>query len=280
MGRERLGDTRPPLPVRMTKQTTEFPSIRILETRVDMVEMPAVMDLMAHWIEEEPDRVHHVVNTGMHGIMEAHKNPKFGATLDAADILAPDGILAILVARFRGHRIRKQETGPDPLLRFSERADRLGYKYYFYGDTSETLALLSAKLNSDFPNLRIVGSESPPFRPATPEEDAATVEAINQANPDVLWVGLGMPKQDQWIFDHRKDLRVAVVVGTGASFKFTSGTVRRAPQLVCNLGFEWLWRLAQEPARVWRRVVWDSPRFIILVLLQITRLKTFGNPHA
>ena len=81
MGRERLGDTWPPLPVRMTKQTTEFPSIRILETRVDMVEMPAVMDLMAHWIEEGTDRVQHVVNAGMHGIMEADKKPKLWATL-------------------------------------------------------------------------------------------------------------------------------------------------------------------------------------------------------
>ena len=264
----------------MTDQTTELPSIRILETRVDMVEMPAVMDLMAHWIETEPGRVHHVVNTGMHGIMEAHKNPEFGLTLDAADVLAPDGILAILVARLRGHRIRKQETGPDLLLRFSEIANRLGYKYYFYGDTSETLELLSDKLKADFPNLQIVGSESPPFRPATLEEDLATVAAINQANPDVLWVGLGMPKQDQWIFDHRQDLRVPVVVGTGASFKFTTGTVRRAPKLACNLGFEWLWRLAQEPKRVWRRVVLDSPRFIILVFLQMTGLRKFSNPQA
>jgi N-acetylglucosaminyldiphosphoundecaprenol N-acetyl-beta-D-mannosaminyltransferase len=264
----------------MTDKTTKFPSIRILETKVDMVEIPVVMDIMAHWIEEEPDRVHHVVNTGMHGIMEAHKDPKFGATLDAADIIAPDGILAILVARFRGHRIRKQETGPDLLLRFSEIADCLGYKYYFYGDTTETLKVLSAKLNSDFPNLRIVGSESPPFRPATQEEDSATIDAINQAKPDVLWVGLGMPKQDQWIFDHRQALRVPVVVGAGASFKFTSGTVRRAPKLICNLGFEWLWRVAQEPTRVWRRVVLDSPRFIILVFLQMTGLRKFSKPQA
>ena len=101
------------------------------------------------------------------------------------------------------------------------------------------------------------------------------VARINQAMPDVLWVGLGMPKQEQWIFEHRQALKVPVVVGAGASFKFISGTVPRAPRLVCNLGFEWLWRLAQEPGRVWRRVVIDAPKFVGLVLLQLTGLKKY-----
>ena len=257
------------------EKTSGFPSIRILETRVDMVGMPDVIAIMSHWIEAEPDQVHHVVNTGMHGIMEAHKDRKFWATLDAAELLAPDGILAILVARFHGHRIKKQDTGPDLLWRFSEVANRLNFKYFFYGDTDETLELLSSKINAEFPGLRIVGAVSPPFRPLTPEEDQAMVTKINEAKPDVLWVGLGMPAQDQWIYDHRQVLNVPVAVGTGASFKFISGTVSRAPELVRNLGFEWAWRLVQEPKRVWRRVVLDAPRFIILVSLQLTGIKKF-----
>ena len=101
------------------------------------------------------------------------------------------------------------------------------------------------------------------------------VSAINQARPDVLWVGLGMPKQEKWIFDHRDALKVPVVVGAGASFKFISGAVPRAPTPICNLGFEWLWRLIQEPSRVWRRVAFDAPRFIVLVLLQLTGFKKY-----
>jgi N-acetylglucosaminyldiphosphoundecaprenol N-acetyl-beta-D-mannosaminyltransferase len=260
-------------------KTSGFPSIRILETRVDMVGMPDVMTIMSHWIEAEPDRVHHVVNTGMHGIMEAHKNRKFGATLDAAELLAPDGILAILVARFHGHRIKKQDTGPDLLWRFSEVANKQRYKYFFYGDTDETLKLLSSKINSEFPGLKIVGAVSPPYRPLTTEEDEAMVAKINESKPDVLWVGLGMPAQDQWIYDHRQVLNVPVAVGTGASFKFISGTVSRAPELVRNLGFEWAWRLFQEPKRVWRRVVLDAPRFIVLVSLQLTGIRKF-KPRA
>lgn len=241
-----------------------------------MVGTPDVMAIMAHWIEEEPDRVHHIVNTGMHGIMEAHKDQAFGAILDASDLLAPDGILAIMIARFHGYQIKKRDTGPYLLWRFSELANLRGYKYFLYGDTVETLELLSARLTSEFPDIQIVGYQSPPFRPLTPEEDEAMVATINQAKPDVLWVGLGVPKQEKWIFEHRQTLKVPVVVGAGASFKFISGTVPRAPALVCNLGFEWLWRLVQEPAKIWRRVVIDAPRFIALVSLQLTGLRKYG----
>ena len=260
----------------MNRVGEKAPSIRILRTRVDMVGIPDVMELMANWIEVEPDQLHHIVNTGMHGIIEAHKDPSIASVLNAADLLAPDGILAILVARLHGYRLKKQDTGPGLLWRFSEIANRKGYRYFFYGDTADTLELLTANLISEFPDLQIVGCQSPPFRPLTPQEDEAMVATINQARPDVLWVGLGMPKQERWIFEHRHALGVPVAVGAGASFKFISGTVPRAPNLVCNLGFEWLWRLIQEPQRVWRRVVFDAPHFILLVFLQLTGLRKYG----
>jgi len=248
----------------MTGVMEEVPSIQILNTRVNMVRMADVMVLMARWIEEEPHRLHHLVNTGMHGI------------INSADLLYPDGILAILVARFHGYRLKKKDTGPDLLWQFSEIAGPKGYRYFFFGDTEDTLERLTAKLRSAFPDLQIAGCHSPPFRSITPEEDEAMVNMINEARPDVLWVGLGMPKQERWISDHRTLLRVPVVVGAGASLKFLSGAVPRAPELMCNLGFEWLWRLAQEPQRVWRRVVIDAPRFIALVFLQLTGLRKFG----
>ena len=245
----------------------EIPSVKILGTRVDMIRMTDVIIEMARWIEEEPHRVHHFVNTGMHGIMEAHKDPEFRAILNSADRLAPDGILAILVARLHGYRLRKQDTGPDLLWQFSEIAHRKGFRYFFFGDTDETLQRLCNKLSSEFPGLRIAGYASPPFRAWTLEEDEAMVATINQAKPDVLWVGLGMPKQEQWISRHRAALKIPVVVGAGAALKFLSGSTPRAPALVCNLGFEWLWRLVQEPRRVWHRVMIDAPEFVMLVFL-------------
>ena len=101
----------------------KIPSIRILRTRVDMVGIPDLLELMIHWIENEPGRVHHIVNTGMHGIIEAHKDPEVAVIFDESDLLAPDGILVVLVAKFHGYNIKKQETGPDLLWRFSEVAN-------------------------------------------------------------------------------------------------------------------------------------------------------------
>ena len=252
------------------------PSFQILGTRVHMVRMDDVVTAMDHWIQTEPHRLHHVVNTGMHGIMEAHRHPQIKSILNSADLLAPDGILAVLIARLRGFALKKKDTGPELLWRFSEVGNSKSYKYYFYGDTEETLGLLSDKLKERFPDIELVGCFSPPFRPLTQEEDESAINAINQAKPDVLWVGLGMPKQEEWISDHREVLQVPVAVGAGASFKLLSGRVSRAPRWLSNLGFEWLWRLIQEPHQVWRRVFIDAPLFVGLVFLQWTRLKKYG----
>lgn len=257
----------------MTSTIRSTPSVQILGTRVHMIRINDVMSIMAEWIENEPQQIHHVVNTGMHGIMEAHKNPKFQAILNTADLLAPDGILVILAARLHGYHLQKQDTGPDLLWEFSEIANQKKYKYFLFGDTEQTLEKLTAKLTATFPRLQITGIISPPFREWTTEEDEAMIACINRATPDVLWVGLGMPKQEQWISDHKSKLNVPVVVGAGASLKFLSGTVSRAPKLVRNFGFEWLWRLVIEPRRVWRRVVIDAPQFTALIFLEIIGLK-------
>ena len=254
----------------------EVPSIQILGMRVHMAAIPDVITLMRHWIQEEPQRYHHVVHTGMHGIMEGHRDQAFRNVLNSANLLAPDGILALTVARFHGYRLKKRDSGPELMWRFSEVANQSGFKYFLYGDTPDTLAALSAKLAETFHNVKLVGNYSPPYRPATGEEDDAIVGMINQANPDVLWVALGMPRQEQWIWEHREKLKVPVAVGAGASFKFLSGMVRRAPPWVRNSGFEWLWRLLHEPGLVWRRVFVDAPQFVFLVTLQLAGLRKFG----
>lgn len=242
-----------------------------------MVEIPEVLARMEHWIENEPGTCHHVVNSGMHGVMAAHRDARLREVFKSVDLFALDGILMILVARLRGFKIRKSETGPDLLWEFARTASVKGYTNYFYGDEEPVLKRLEERLKCKFPNLNIVGHRSPPFRQLTPEEDAADLEAINQAAPDVLWVGLGMPRQEQWIFEHREHLRTAVAMGAGAAFKFVSGDVSRGPSLLRNLGFEWLWRLLSEPKRIWRRVLIDAPQFIGLVALELTGLRRFDR---
>ena len=241
-----------------------------------VVENPQLVALMDGWIESDRQQFHHVVNTGMHGLMEAHRDPHYRSILNRAEVLAPDGLLVIWLARLRGFRLSRKETGPELMWRFLQRVDGKGYKHYFYGDTEETLQLLSAKLTEAFPGIQIVGLHSPPFRTLTPEEDDADVAAINQAAPDALWVGLGTPKQERWISEHREGLNVPVAVGVGATFKFAAGKVKRAPAIVRNLGLEWLWRLLIEPKRVWHRVFVDAPQFVALATLELAGLKRYG----
>lgn len=263
------------MPARMLED--EIPSMRVLGTKVHIVEIPVIVSVMESWIKNERDRCHHVVNSGMHGVMEAHRDPRLRIIFASVDLFAPDGILMVLLARLRGFRLNKKNTGPDVLWEFSKVANEHGYSSYFYGDDESVLQLLEEKLKSSFPNIKIAGHRSPPFRDLTPEEDAADIEAINQTAPDVLWVSLGMPKQEHWIADHRNLLRVPVAVGAGAAFKFSSGEVSRGPVWLRNLGFEWLWRLLREPIRIWRRVLIDAPKFIVLVALEISGLRKFEH---
>jgi N-acetylglucosaminyldiphosphoundecaprenol N-acetyl-beta-D-mannosaminyltransferase len=260
----------------MAARLDQVSSIKILGSRVHMVEIPDVVRIMDHWVETEPDRCHHVVNTGMHGIMAAHKDPEFKAILNSADLFAPDGILVVLLAHLRGFSIRKKNTGPDLMWEFGRIANEKGYSYFIYGDTEDTLQLLATRLGQAFPGLRIVGLQSPPFRALTAEEDEHVVSTINQAAPDVLWVGLGGPKQDRWISEHRDRLSVPIVVGAGASLKFLSGKVGRAPPWLRNVGLEWLWRLFREPGRVWRRILIDAPQFVGLAGLEFIGLRKYG----
>jgi len=250
----------------------QIPSIQILGNRVHMVQIPEAIELVSHWIEKEPKKFHWIIVTGMHGIMEAHRDKNFKEILNSADLFVPDGISLIWIARLRGFPLKKRVCGTDLMLEFFKIANERGYRNFFYGDTKETLDLLSKKLLINFPNLKIVGSHSPPFRSLTSEEDAEIIKKINQEKPDILWVALGLPQQERWIFEHKEKLKVPVVVGVGAAFKFLSGKVKRPPKWIGDLGFEWLWRFFQEPRRVWRRVL-DIPFFIFLVLLELIGLK-------
>ena len=249
----------------------QIPFIRVLGTKIHMVELSEVVQLMDYWIRCEPNKCHHIVNSGMHGVIEAYKDAELGKVFDAVDLFAPDGILMVMLSRIKGFKIRKKHTGPDILWRFAELANELGYRNYFYGDEECVLQSMEAKLISRLPGLKIVGHRSPPFRPLTVDEISNDIDSINKAKPDVLWVSLGMPRQEIWISENQADLNVPVVVGAGAAFKFVSEDIKRSPSWMSNSGFEWLWRLSHEPARIWRRVFLDAPLFIVLVILEMLR---------
>jgi N-acetylglucosaminyldiphosphoundecaprenol N-acetyl-beta-D-mannosaminyltransferase len=165
--------------------------------------------------------------------------------------------------------------GADVMRAFFELADRANLSSFFLGDTEETLAALKERLERSYPGHRVAGTCSPPFRALTADEDGEIVATINEARPDVLWVGLGTPKQDRWIHERKDRLRVPVAAGVGAAFGFLSGRVSRAPGWVGRCGMEWAWRVAHEPRKLWRRVLLDGPRFVAHACLELTRLRTY-----
>jgi N-acetylglucosaminyldiphosphoundecaprenol N-acetyl-beta-D-mannosaminyltransferase len=247
----------------------QIPFIQILGSRVHLVQIPDVLDKMERWIQKGGSTCHHVVVTGMHGLIEGHKDKDFKAILKSADLFVPDGIAPVWVARYVGFPLKKRATGSEVMLEFLKLAEKRGYRSFFYGDTADTLELLSVRLQERFPGLQIAGTFSPPFRPLTHVEDEDVIRMINDSRPDVLWVGLGLPKQEQWIYEHRSRLNVPVAVGVGAAFKFLSGKVKRAPTWIGDHGLEWLWRFLHEPKKLWRRVLIDGPRFLFYVGLEI-----------
>jgi N-acetylglucosaminyldiphosphoundecaprenol N-acetyl-beta-D-mannosaminyltransferase len=214
-----------------------------------------------------------VVATGFHGLWEAHKDARVYDALNSADMWVADGISPVFIARLKRIAKRPRIPGPELMEAFLEVANRKGYGSYFYGDTEDTLKCLRHRLERKYPGHRVCGAYSPPFRPLTPEEDRAIVQKINAAAPDVVWVGLGTPKQDLWISEHKKALNARVAIGIGAAMRFHAGVVKRAPKVVGAMGLEWLWRFAMEPRKLWRRDLIDGPQFLLRVGLELAGMK-------
>lgn len=241
---------------------TDDPYVDILGSRVHLVSASRTVDHIERWISTRDGHCRRVVVTGFHGLWEAHKNPDFRRVLNSAELWAPDGIAPVWAARARGHHDVGRAPGTEIMRDFFRRANQKGYSSYLYGDTDETLLALGQIISRDYPGHRIAGAFSPPFRPLTTAEDQAIVDKINAARPDVLWVALGMPKQDIWIHERLNRLNVPVAIGVGAAFAFVAGIVPRCPDWIGRSGFEWLYRLLKEPTKLWRRDLLDGPRFL------------------
>jgi N-acetylglucosaminyldiphosphoundecaprenol N-acetyl-beta-D-mannosaminyltransferase len=255
----------------------QIPSFMVLGVRVHLTKMSQVMQRIEERVGRR-ERCHYIVATQMHGIREACRDPSYTEVLNSADLFVPDGISLTLAARLRGIKGASRVPGPDLFIEGCRLAEDRGFRVYFYGDTDDTLTELASTLKQRFPELRIAGAHSPPFRPLTKCEDDNVVREINLSEADIVWVGLGAPKQERWMFEHRDKLQAPVLVGVGAAFKFSSGLVKRAPAWVGKLGLEWLWRLIQEPSRVWRRLIIDWPQFAFRVILECLNSKKLGKP--
>lgn len=253
--------------------TTTFEKIAILGSEFHRVQNPDVLATMEEWIREDARRCHFIVNTGFHGLWTAYRDPEFRRIVKSCDLFSPDGIATVWISRLKGRPIADRATSAELMSLYFQRANDLGYSSFFYGDTQETLHALCENLGRQYPGHRIAGAYSPPFRPLTPQEDADILDRINSSKADVLWVGLGLPKQEHWIHEHKSHLTVPVAIGVGACFGFFSGRVKRAPAWVGRIGCEWLWRFAMEPRKLWRRDIIEGPQFLFHVSMELLGLR-------
>jgi len=247
----------------------------LLGVRVNAVQIPDTIARMEEWIaRREASRF--VAVTDMHSVMEAQHDRGFKNVLLGADLVVPDGFPLVWIGRRKGFRLQSRVCGPELMTAFCEETARTGYRHFFYGGAPGVAEDLAARFSIRFPGLVVAGTYCPPLRNLTPEENREVVAAIEGSRADVVWVGLGAPKQERWMFEHRARLTVPVLVGVGAAFDFHTGRVPRAPGWMRDRGFEWLFRLAMEPRRLWKRYLVYGSQFVMLVALESLGLKKFS----
>jgi N-acetylglucosaminyldiphosphoundecaprenol N-acetyl-beta-D-mannosaminyltransferase len=241
----------------------------ILGVGVSAINMEIAVGTIDEWISrQEP---HYVCVTGVHGVMESWRDEELRRVHNSAGLVTPDGMPLVWLSRQMGFCQVERVYGPDLMLAVCEHSAKRGHSQFFYGGAPGVAETLASRLQSRFPGLRVAGVYSPPFRALSPEEDAAVVECINAAAPDLVWVGMSTPKQERWMSEHRAELKAAVLIGVGAAFDFHAGLKRQAPRWMQNSGLEWLFRLVSEPRRLWRRYLVNNPWFLWLVFLQNLR---------
>lgn len=211
----------------------------------------------------------------VHGVMTGVLDTEHGARLRAFDMLTPDGQpvrWAVNVLRDRGQQSALEDRvyGPLLTLKICEAAAQRGVSIYLYGSRPETVAGMATRLRALFPSLEIAGIRPSRFRDATPEEDADDIDDIHASGAGIVFVGLGCPRQEKWAYEHRNKLN-AVMVCVGAAFDFHAGTLAQAPAWMQNIGTEWLFRLLQEPRRLWKRYLLLNPAYLFLVGVEVTR---------
>lgn len=234
--------------------------ISVLGANIDVIDWDGATDAIRRWAEARDSR--YVCICNVHSVMTAAQDPSFQRIINEADLATADGAPIAWMLRRLGSPEQQRINGPDLMLRYCEQAARRNESIFLYGNTQPTLDKLVASLRSRYPALRIAGTETPPFRELTAEEDQAVVEKINRSGAGTVWVSLGCPKQERWMAAHRGRVR-AVMIGVGAAFDYHACTIRRAPQWMQRSGLEWLHRLASEPRRLGGRYLRTNSAFII-----------------
>ncbi|MBF0478514.1 MAG: WecB/TagA/CpsF family glycosyltransferase [Candidatus Omnitrophica bacterium] len=244
-------------------------TFNLLDVKVSVTDLGQAASEISQWIHDKTKT--YVCVAPVATIVDAYKDPAYLKVINEAGMVTPDGVPLVWAGRLKGEKNIKRTCGPD-LMRLvcGEGVDR-GYKHFLYGADDSTRQKLIDNLKMLCPGINITGSFSPGYLKVGEKESAAVIDQINAAGADILWIGLGSPKQDFWMANHRGDINVPVMVGVGAAFDFLAGVKKRAPVWMRQAGLEWFFRLCSEPKRLWKRYLYGNTLFVWLFFKEMIR---------
>lgn len=245
---------------------------RIANAEITALNFCETTDKIESWVRDKDNRYVCVCNT--HSVVTAGNDQTFHNALNNAGLCVPDGMPLVWALKAYGYDKQDRVDGPNLMLKLCELSDTKGYRVFLYGGTEETLETLEKELVKRFPGINIVGAYSPPFRNLNKDEEEEIVCMINGSKPDLVFVSLGCPKQEIWMFNH-KDKIEGVMLGVGAAFEFIIGNIKRPPLIFQKLGMEWAFRLISEPKRLWKRYAYNNPVYIYRFLKSYRKNKIY-----
>ena len=244
---------------RRTVNKDEIPSCSILGVNIAAIDMRWLLDFLNENIGELSGD--YICVSNVHTTVTAYEDEEYCKVQNGGILAIPDGGPLSSVGQKRGFKNMQRTTGPTLMEEVFKISASKGYRHYFYGSTDETLEKLYAVLTEKYPGIQIVGMYSPPFRPMTEDEDKSIIERINETKPDFVWVGLGAPRQEKWMAAHQGQIN-GLMIGVGAGFDYHAGNIQRAPEWMQKNNLEWVYRLLQDPKRLFKRYLYTNTKFI------------------
>lgn len=253
----------------------QLPKVDVIGTSVTALPFEEQIDIMLDWAMQGLSKVVCVAN--VHMLMESRWNANLRDVLERADLITPDGMPLVWMMRSLGIKAQDRVAGMDIFISICKKSSKQNIPVYLLGSTQEVLEKMRDKLKIDFPEINLVGLESPPFRPLTEIEDTELVKRVNDSGAGFIFVSLGCPKQECWMAAHQSKIK-SVMIGVGGVFPVYAGVKKYAPKWIRESGLEWLYRLTQEPRRLWKRYWKTIPPFIWLAFIQLSSqtIQDFG----
>jgi len=247
---------------------------RILSSYLDSTTYEQTYASMMNFLSESK-MPGYITVINAHTVVESVLNPDFGKIINEGFMALPDGRPLSVIARWKGDKNMKRVFGPTLMEKIINWGQGNQIKHFFFGSTQLILEKMSAVIQKKFPEAIVCGMISPPFKSLLPNENLEFISQINDLNPDIIWVGLGAPKQEKWMSENYQKLNKGIMIGIGAGFDYLAGETHHAPDWMKNYSLEWLYRLIQEPQRLWKRYLITNPLFILMNTLELLNLKTY-----